>query len=171
VFAYWEITDGGLSSARAQLGQSAASSRLVMRLFTTVPGSDGVDRQIHDLDLPGNHGRRYLQAPKPGAHLRVAVGLISSEGYFAPIAHSSLVRVPPAEPQPGPVEWMEVIPPKTRGREREPLVVVRRGGEHAERGVRGDAATRGGSSPTAKPGAPGYPFGGSSSPGRRDGGK
>ncbi|MDB4965665.1 MAG: Cobalamin biosynthesis protein BluB [Myxococcales bacterium] len=180
VFAYWEITDGGVSSARAQLGQSADSSRLVMRMFTTVPGVEGVDRQIHDLDLPWNHGKRYLQAPKPGAHLRVAVGLLSGEGYFAPIAHSSLVRVPPAEPQPGPVEWMQVIPPKTRGRTREPLVVVRRGGDHAERGVRTpeqhaeSGHERGGSSPTAKSGSQTYPFGGSSpgsSPGRRDGSK
>lgn len=175
VFAYWEITDGGLASARAQLGQSAETSRLVMRMFTTVPGVEGVDRQISDISLEWNHGRRYLQAPKPGAHLRVAVGLLSGEGYFAPIAHSSLVRVPPAEPQPGPVEWMEVVPPRTRGRTREPLVVVRRGGDHAERGVHGpslaDSAERGGSSPAPRPGAPGFPFGGSSSPGRRDGGK
>ncbi|HEX9101396.1 MAG TPA: hypothetical protein VF997_04295, partial [Polyangia bacterium] len=57
VFAYWEVTDGGISSARAQLGQSAQSSKLVMRMFTTVPGPDGVDRQIHDIELPWNHGR------------------------------------------------------------------------------------------------------------------
>src|SRR5207249_1465174 len=98
VFAYWEVTDGGLAAARAQLGQSAEAAHLVLRLFTTVPGAEGVDRQTHDIELPWNHGRRYLQAPKPGAHLRVAVGLLSREGYFAPIAHSSLVRVPPAEP-------------------------------------------------------------------------
>jgi hypothetical protein len=167
VFAYWEVTDGGLSSARAQLGQSAQSSKLVMRMFTTVPAAEGVDRQIHDIELPWNHGKRYLQAPKPGAHLRVAVGLLSSEGYFAPIAHSSLVRVPPAEPQPGTVEWMEVVPGKSRGRVREPLVVVRRGDQRDERGVRGPGleSARAGSSPTAKPGAPGWPFGGSSSPG------
>jgi hypothetical protein len=143
-----------------------------MRMFTTLPGPEGVDRQIHDIELPWNHGRRYIQAPRTGAHLRVAVGLLSHEGYFAPIAHSSLVRVPPAEPQPGPVEWMEVVPPKTRGRSREPLVVVRRGGEHAERGVRApEGFEQGGSSPSSsKSGAPGFPFGGSSSPGRRDGG-
>ena len=165
VFAYWEVTDGGISSARAQLGQSAQSSRLVLRMFTTVPGPEGVDRQIQDVDLPWNHGRRYMQTPKPGAHLRVAVGLLSGEGYFAPIAHSSLVRVPPAEPQPGPVEWMEVVPPKTRGRQREPLVVVRRGAGHDERGVKspdvGGEEARG-TSPSA--GRPGFPFGGSSSP-------
>jgi hypothetical protein len=165
VFAYWEVTEGGISSARAQLGQSAQSSKLVLRMFTTVPGPEGVDRQIHDVDLPWNHGRRYMQAPKPGAHLRVAVGLLSGEGYFAPIAHSSLVRVPPAEPQPGPVEWMEVIPAKSRGRQREPLVVVRRGAGHDERGVKspdvGGEEARG-TSPSA--GRPGFPFGGSSSP-------
>jgi hypothetical protein len=176
VFAYWEVTDGGLSSARAQLGQSAGSSRLVMRMFTTTPGPEGVDRQINDVELPWNHGRRYMQAPKPGAHLRVAVGLLSGEGYFAPIAHSSLVRVPPAEPQPGDVEWMEVVPQKTRGRQREPLVIVRRGAEHAERGIKspegfdveGDEP-RGGTSPTGarRPGAPGFPFGASSSPTKR----
>jgi hypothetical protein len=173
VFAYWEVTEGGISSARAQLGQSAQSSKLVMRMFTTVPGPEGVDRQIADVDLPWNHGRRYMQAPKPGAHLRVAVGLLSGEGYFAPIAHSSLVRVPPADPQPGPVEWMEVIPPKTRGRQREPLVVVRRGAGHDERGVKtpdgaGGEGSRG-TSPSA--GRPGFPFGGSSSPhgGKRGG--
>ncbi|MGZ3428479.1 MAG: DUF4912 domain-containing protein [Polyangia bacterium] len=170
VFAYWEVSEGGISSARAQLGQSAQSSKLVLRLFTTVPGPEGVDRQIQDVDLPWNHGRRYMQAPKAGAHLRVAVGLLSGEGYFAPIAHSSLVRVPPAEPQPGEVEWMEVVPPKTRGRQREPLVVVRRGGGHDERGVKspdGFGDERGGSSPSPRPGAPG--LGGSSSLGKRGG--
>ncbi len=164
VFAYWEITDGGVASARAQLGASAETARLVMRLFTTVPGPEGVDRQIQDVDLPWNHGRRYLQAPKPGAHLRVAVGLLSSEGYFAPIAHSSLLRVPPAEPQPGPVEWMEVVPARSRGRQREPLIIVRRGDDYDERGLRAtDVAEEApGTSPTA--GRTGFPVGGSSSP-------
>ena len=42
VFAYWEVTDGGLGAARAQLGQSADGARLVLRLFTTVPQAEGV---------------------------------------------------------------------------------------------------------------------------------
>jgi len=136
IFVYWEVTDRGLDGARAQLGQSAAQARLVLRLFTTVAISDGVERHIHDVDLSWNHGRRYLQAPRQGAHLRVAVGLLSPEGYFAPVAHSSLMRVPHAEPAaPGPVEWMEVVPARTRGREREPLVVVQRGKARGERGL------------------------------------
>jgi len=79
------------------------------------------------------------------------------------------VRVPPAEPQPGPVEWMEVVPPKTRGRQREPLVVVRRGAGHDERGIRapegaGVDEARGTSPSAGGPGRSGFPFGGSSSP-------
>lgn len=155
VFAYWEITENGLAAARAQLGPSASSARLVMRLFTTVATQGGVERHIQDADLSWNHGRRYLQAPKPGAHLRIAVGLLSQEGYFAPIAHSSLVRVPSPEPGPeGPVEWMEVVP--NRSREREPLVIVRRGQDHEERGApSGDRGGDGGTSPGGrwKPGA------------------
>jgi hypothetical protein len=144
MFAYWEVTDHGLNAARAQLGPSAATARLVLRLFTTVQGAGGpssIDRQVSDLELQWNHGRRYFQAPKSGAHLRIAVGLLSQEGYFAPIAHSSLVRVPYAEPGPeGPVEWMEVVPGRSRGREREPLVIVRRGEDHAERSWQGEGA-------------------------------
>jgi hypothetical protein len=156
VFAYWEVTDGGMDAARAQLGPSAGSARLVLRLFTTTQRDGENHREVHDIDLHGHHGRRYLPSVKPGAHLRVAVGLLSPEGYFAPIAHSSLVRVPYAEPAPpGHVEWMEVIPSRTRGSDREPLVIVRRGpGEHDERWLGGDE----------KPKPPG---GSSSSDGRR----
>ncbi len=135
VFAYWEVTDHGMSGARAQLGPSAESAKLVLRLFTTVAQASGVERHLQDVELPWNHGRRYLQSPRPGAHLRIAVGLLSQEGYFAPIAHSSLVRVPSADPSEGPVEWMEVLAGRSRGHERESLVIVRRGQEHSERGL------------------------------------
>lgn len=141
-FVYWEVTDDGIKAARSQLGPgpSSQAARLVLRLWTTVAGPDGVDCRVDDVDLPWNHGRRYLPTTHPGAHVRAAVGLLSPEGYFAPIAHSSLVRLPAAEPGPeGPVEWMEVRPGRTRGKEREPLVIVRHGqaGEHMERGLSG----------------------------------
>jgi hypothetical protein len=157
VFAYWEVTDGGLDGARAQLGPSAGSARLVLRLFTTTMKDEHTHRELHDIDLHGRHGRRYLPSVKPGAHLRVAVGLLSTEGYFAPIAHSSLVRIPYADPAPpGPVEWMEVVPARSRGRERESLVIVRRSpGEHEERWLEGTGDKKG------------PPGGGSSSEGRR----
>jgi hypothetical protein len=152
VFAYWEVTDGGIEAARAQLGPSAASARLVLRLFTTTQAGHHVDREVHDIDLHGKHGRRYLPSVKPGAHLRVAVGLLSVEGYFAPITHSSLQRIPHAEPAPpGPVEWMEVIPSRSRGRLKEPLVIVRRSAAHTERGLGLEGAPEGGGPPGSSP--------------------
>jgi hypothetical protein len=177
VFAYWEVTDGGLEAARAQLGPSAGSARMVLRLFTTVQDGAEVQRQVNDIDLHGRHGRRYLPSVKPGVHLRVAVGLLSPEGYFAPIAHSSLQRIPYAEPAPpGPVEWMEVIP--ARGRVKDPIVIVRRGpGEHVERGPLGEAEGEGeyehlGTTPPGPGSSVGAPFGrrkppGSSGTGRK----
>src|SRR5206468_1735124 len=80
-------------------GQSADGARRVLRLFITSPsGSGGTHRDLQDIEVQWNHGRRYLHVTQVGAHLRVAVGLLSQEGYFAPIAHSSLVRLPPAGP-------------------------------------------------------------------------
>lgn len=138
IFVYWEVTDAGLAAARAQLGPSGASARLILRIFNSAAPPD---RRVHDVDLSWNHGRRHLPAPQSGAQLRVAVGLLTAEGYFAPIAHSTSIRVPPSEPAPdGPVEWMEVVPGRTRGRDREPIVIVRRDHDHAERGVHGAGA-------------------------------
>src|SRR5262245_17917133 len=57
VFAYWEVTEHGLEAARAQLGPSSGSARLVLRLFTTVQHGQEVERNVHDVDLPWNHGR------------------------------------------------------------------------------------------------------------------
>src|SRR5262249_52773597 len=60
VFAYWEVTDGGMDAARAQLGPSSGSARLVLRLFTTTQKDGETQREVHDIDLHGRHGRRYL---------------------------------------------------------------------------------------------------------------
>ncbi len=96
VFAYWEVTDAGLDGARARLAASAEGARLVLRLVSR----SGDAQERHDVDLLWHHGRRYLPAPRPGAEIRLAVGLVSREGYFAPIAQSQRVQLPDAEPAP-----------------------------------------------------------------------
>jgi hypothetical protein len=150
LFAYWEVTDTGLGAARAQLGPDGGAARLVLRLFTTTTAGA---RLVNDIDLHWNHGRRYLQNHHPGAQLRIAVGLLSSEGYFAPIAHSSLIRVPPAGPGPiGPVEWLEVRYGSTRGKERERVQIVTRDAPHNERGIAGAGSA--GMAPSSQGGAP-----------------
>src|SRR6185369_9911919 len=123
VFTYWEVTQAGVAAARAQLGPSAEAARLVLRLYFT----DGGGRELHDFDLNmGCLGRRYLQTPRSGGQVRVAVGLLSQEGYFAPIAHSSLMRLPPSGPAPTmATEWLEVEPLRTRGLTREAWLLRR----------------------------------------------
>jgi hypothetical protein len=136
-FVYWEVTEHGIEEARRQLGPSAASSHLVLRLFSTWDGQHSVERSVVDHDLHGwTIGRRYLQVAHPGAQLRAAIGMLSAEGYFAPIAHSPLVRVPPDGPSRTiGTKWMTVVPSRSRGREREPLERLDRAG-YSERGER-----------------------------------
>lgn len=137
-FVYWEVTDSGLDAARRQLGASAQSARLVLRLFTTLPAQGNPVREVRDVPLAWNHGRRYVEAPRPGALLRVAVGLLSAEGYFAPIAHSSMWRLPPPHPAPPSQtsrEWMHVQPLRGRGEVRERLTILALNTAHTERGL------------------------------------
>lgn len=153
-FVYWEVTDSGLAAARAQLGAADGGARLVLRCFST--STDGSQaREIRDLPLSWNHGRRYLDVPRPGSLLRVAVGLLSREGYFAPIAHSSTLRLPPPQPgPPGPADWMHVQPARGRGEQRERINILGRVVPHVERQLRwrvagGDDPGAGGTSQVA----------------------
>jgi hypothetical protein len=134
LFVYWEVTDRGWDVARAALG---SDGKLTLRIYSTAlsrggpvsaHGREGVVSDTVDYALDWDHGRRYVPAPRPGAHVSAAVGLVGPTGRFAPICHAPRVRVPQAEPAAeGPVEWMEVAPARTHGRERERPEIVRRG--------------------------------------------
>jgi hypothetical protein len=143
IFVYWEVTAGGREAARLAL-QSAGSSggALILRVVSVwVRHEGGSETQSFDVPLGWDHGRRYLGAPRPGAHMTAAVGLLSADGRFAPIAHAPRIKVPWADPGPeGPVEWMEVEPARSRGREIEPPRIRQRGPAHLLAG----AARRGG---------------------------
>ena len=138
LFVYWEVTERALASARADLGEEAATAHLVLRLIATAgPGEHHVpERDIRDHQVEWNQGRRYFPSPRPGARERAAIGLLCPSGLFVPVAHSSQSRVPPGEPsgQLG-TEWMEVDPERTRGREREAISIRNRAADHSERGV------------------------------------
>lgn len=132
-FVYWEVTEAGLKSARAQLGPSADAARLVLRLF--VMPAHGT-RTVEDIDLRWQHGRRYLHVARAGVQVRVATGLLSQEGYFAPIAHSQLIKLPPSRPSRRLAsDWIEVVPARSRGKQREPIEIARRLHDRHERGV------------------------------------
>ncbi len=117
LFAHWEVTPAGLAAARERLGGEGV---LVLRL--TAAAGPVIDEQ-----LTRDAGRGYLPAPYPGAWLVPILGLRGADGRLEPIASAPRVRVPWSHPEEGPVEWMEVAPARTRGLEREPPVIVRRG--------------------------------------------
>jgi hypothetical protein len=152
LFAYWEITDGGLDVARRQLGEQGAGAKLILRIFSDAAGG----REIRDHALGERRGRRYFPSVRPGKRVRGAVGLIDESGLFAPIAHSSTIRVPPGEPAPydrNAVAWMEVEPARTAGREIEPPKIVRgpETGTHVERTPTGAPTGELGPAPSSSP--------------------
>ena len=127
VFAYWEITDDGMKAARARLGGESDQARLVLRMFSTT----GAGELSHTRDylIEAWRGRRYLSSPRGGVRVRMATGLVAPSGLFALIAHSTVLRVPPADLAPvevAAVEWIEVRPGETRGAAPEPIEIVRR---------------------------------------------
>ena len=138
-FIYWEVTDGGLAQARQQLGLGATDGRLVLRVFvtTSVAGHSAREhREIRDLHLHNHHGKKYLESPKAGAHLRAAVGLLSAEGLFSPIAQSQPLRLPPTQPSTETaVEWAHVQPVVGDGKQREHIVLSRPEQPHLERAL------------------------------------
>ena len=125
-FVYWEVTEPGLDAARQQLGASGDQARLVLRVLSAAGERRGRDaRDIRDIpvDMASRHGRRYLEAPQKNAVFRVAIGLLSAEGLFAPIAHSPSVRMPPQQPSSETsIEWLHVLPARSDGRQRERIV-------------------------------------------------
>ncbi len=138
LFTYWEVTERALTAARSDLAADAEGARLVLRVFTTT--DKGTARETRDHELGTQRGRRYLPSPRAGVRVRAAVGLVSRSGLFAPVAHSSTVRVPPAEPAaPSQPDWIEVLP-VGRGETGPAPIQIVRGGEvstHGERALPG----------------------------------
>lgn len=95
IFVWWELTEAGIARARTD-HPVAANARRVLRLFKKHPGSG--HREHRDFVLDWNEGNQHLPCAVAGATVRVAVGLLTDEGFFVPLAHSSVVRLPPGEP-------------------------------------------------------------------------
>ncbi|MBI4511653.1 MAG: DUF4912 domain-containing protein [Deltaproteobacteria bacterium] len=142
LFAYWEVTGEGWNNARQMLG---GNGTLVLRVYSAHPAPDGKPTtSTQDITLGWDHGRKYFPAPRPGACVTAAIGLLSVDGRFAPMAHSPRVRVPHAEPGPdGPVEWIEVVPAQSRGARLEPPQVRMRGPAREIPGAPGTATPGG----------------------------
>ena len=137
-FIYWEVTDAGYGTAQRQLGLGDGDGKLVLRVFvTTQTAQSGKEhREIRDLHLHTRHGKKYLESPRAGAHLRAAVGLLTSEGLFSPIAQSQPLRLPPTQPSPETaVEWAHVQPGQLDGKQREHIIISRPERSYKERAL------------------------------------
>ena len=153
LFTYWEITPEALRRAREDLGADGGSARLVLRVFITAAGGRGTVRETRDHPLDGLRGRRYLPTPRPGVLVRAAAGLVAHSGLFIPLAQSSTIRIPPAEPAPpGRVDWVEVPPLPPAARAATAIEVLRSGlaGAHQERPLPVPRAAE--ATPTSPPG-------------------
>lgn len=135
-FVYWEVTDAGLADARDHLRLAAGQGTLVLRIFDTSVQPGGRElRDVRDVTIEEPVGSQYLDAQRAGAVVRAAVGLLSAEGLFVPIAHSSPLQVPPEQPaRETSAEWLNVQPAQGKGWERE-RIVARPDPNHQERGV------------------------------------
>ena len=103
LFAHWEVTAHGFSSAQRVLGHAG---NLVLRLECA--GAYADEPLLHAI------GRGYLRSPRPGARVRGAVGLRTEDGVFVAIAWAPEVALPPEGTAPeGPVTWMTVAPGET----------------------------------------------------------
>jgi|GEM_PF-2576070 len=118
LFVYWEAPERDIAEARQRLGSPDA--RLTLRLFVLVTAPDGIKRHLRDVEPGWAHGRRYLEIGRPGAQVRVALGVRSPEGLFAPLCESQAVRMPWSEAGAPTSEnqWLEVRLDGASGRPR-----------------------------------------------------
>ncbi|HET9235098.1 MAG TPA: DUF4912 domain-containing protein, partial [Candidatus Eisenbacteria bacterium] len=100
-FAYWEITDPDLERARAMLAEGS-SARLVLRIYD-VTGRifDGTNAH-HSFDVPVERTDRqwFLNLNRPESRAVVELGVVGTQGSFAPLARSNPVDFPRREPAP-----------------------------------------------------------------------
>ena len=111
LYAYWEVTDGAIETARRGLGAAGETAWLCLRVYD-VTGRifDGTNAHAYFDHRVERHDRQwFFSLGRPGCSACVEVGMKSIEGYFVRIARSARVDLPRADVAPAaPAEWMTV---------------------------------------------------------------
>jgi hypothetical protein len=111
LYAYWEMTDDAIASARAGLGPAGERAWLNVRVYD-ITGRlfDGTNAHSYFDHHVERHERQwFFGIDKPTSTACVEVGLKSEEGFFIKIARSGRVEFPRNEPSgDGTVEWLSV---------------------------------------------------------------
>jgi hypothetical protein len=111
LYAYWEVTEDALQSARTGLGPSGGSAWLNLRVYD-ISGRlfDGTNAHSYFDHRVERYDRQwFFTIGKPSSSACVEIGLRSEEGYFVKIARSGRVEFPRREPvSGGTLEWLRV---------------------------------------------------------------
>ncbi len=118
IYAYWDIPEEGLTTARARLASSALSSRLVVRAHeASGPRVDGSnDGDVLEFDVSDADRDAFLRVARPGSSQVVEIGISAGDGSFVPVARSGRVEMPRAlppvvtAPSADVVRWTTVAP-------------------------------------------------------------
>ncbi len=143
-YLYWEITDGGIASARARLGPAGADGWCNLRVYdTTGRLFDGTNANDYfDIRVDRTDREYFLMIRRPTSTMHVEIGIKTSEGYFQGIARSGRADFPRNSPSPNTsLEWMTVAsdytppaaaPCRSRYRGPEPRLPPREGAGYVD---------------------------------------
>ncbi len=111
LYLFWEITDEGLSAARARLGPAGAHGWCNLRVYDTTGRSfDGTNANSYfDIRVERTDREYFLSLHRPASAAHVEIGVKTHEGYFQAIARSGRAEFPRKSPSSSDwVDWMTV---------------------------------------------------------------
>jgi hypothetical protein len=110
-YLYWEITDEGITSARARLGPAGAHGWCNLRVYdTTGREFDGTNANDYfDIGVDRADREYFLRIGRPTSTMHAEIGIKTHEGYFQPVARSGRGEFPREAPSPNTtLEWLSV---------------------------------------------------------------
>lgn len=114
LFAYWDVAASDQVAVLRELGPRAQGARLVLRVFADAGGV--AERVATDVEVPPGADRLYLAVADDDTDYAVALGLLSHDAGFVPLARSGVAHTPPAGPSTDTsVEWARPAPPTAGG--------------------------------------------------------
>lgn len=111
LYVYWEVTDGAIARARADLGSDGPEAALTLRIYdVTNRIFDGTNAHgFFDQGVARTDRQWFLFLGKPTSTCIVELGLKAPAGQFVRMARSGRADFPRREPtSAGPVEWLTV---------------------------------------------------------------
>jgi len=113
LFAYWEITPASRVEALRALGDEAAGTREVLRVYdVTFIEFDGQNAwSWFDVDFAPGAESWYVNVGKPATSYCAELGLRTASGRFLPLVRAATVQTPSSQPAPeAQVRWATLKP-------------------------------------------------------------